>query len=178
MFTNPTFVITTLTLVSNIVFVLVILGLLIDSKFRKLTYDFVDKNVLSLLFLTTLGALIGSLIYSNIVGYPPCELCWIQRILMYPQALITFMAMLKKDKSIVVYLLPLSVLGALVAIYHSMVHWGVGVGLLECTASAGECAKVYVLEYGYITIPFMAFSSFVYLISISVIYYLARNGRE
>lgn len=176
--TNLTLAITTLTLVSNIGFALVVLVLLFDFKFRRLIYDFVYKNVLTLLFVTTLGALIGSLAYSNFVGYPPCELCWIQRIFMYPQSLLSFMAIVRRDKSIIDYLLPLSILGALVAFYHSLVHWGVGVGILECTASAGECAKVYVLEYGYITIPFMAFSSFVYLIGITVLYYLAKNGRK
>jgi disulfide bond formation protein DsbB len=94
---------------------------------------------------------------------------------MYPQTIITFIAIIKKEKNIVDYLLPLSILGAIVAFYHSLVQWGIGTGLLGCTAVGGECAKVYVLEYGFITIPFMAFTTFVYLIGISLIYYKARK---
>lgn len=175
---NITLAITTLTLISNIVFVIGIGALILDKKLRKLVYAFVDKNILSLMFVTTLGALVGSLAYSNIVGFPPCELCWIQRIFIYPQAILTFVAIIKKDKGIVDYLLPLSVLGALVAFYHSLVHWGIGLGSLGCTTVGGECAKVYVLEYHYITIPFMALSAFAYLIALTTIFYLARNDRN
>ena len=174
---NITFVVTTLTLISNIVFVLFLLYLFVNKNFRKVVYDFVNKYVLALLFTVSLGALIGSLSYSNIVGFPPCELCWFQRILMYPQALLAFIAIRKKDKGIVDYLLPLSILGALVSFYHSLVHWGIGTSLLACTANGGECGKVYVLEYSYITIPFMAFSCFVYLITISVIYYKSKGEK-
>lgn len=175
---NITLAITTLTLISHIVFVVTILLLVIDIKFRKFVYNFVDKNILELLFITSLGALVGSLAYSNIVGFPPCELCWIQRIFIYPQALLVFVAIIKKDKGIVDYLLPLSILGAIVSFYHSLVHWGIGLGTLGCTSVGGECARVYVLEYGYITIPFMAFTSFAYMLAISAIYYLARNERN
>src|SRR3990167_6009369 len=101
-----TFVITTFTLVSNIVFVVVVFFLVAKKQFRGVVYDFVNKNVLPLLFVTSLAALIGSLSYSNIVGFPPCELCWIQRIFMYPQSLIALIAIIKKDKNIVDYLLP------------------------------------------------------------------------
>ncbi len=174
---NITFVIATFTLVSNIVFVLLVLAMVFDKDLRKWIYDFVDKYVLSLLLVTTLGALVGSLAYSDIAGFPPCELCWIQRIFMYPQTLLVFVAMIKKEKSIVDYLLPLSILGALVAVYHSMTNLGVGPSLLGCTAVGGECSKLLVLEYGYITIPFMALTTFVYLIAISVVYYRAQKAK-
>lgn len=173
---NITFLVTTFTLVSNIVFVF-ILVLLFIPNFRSWVYVFVNKNISSLLFLTSFAAVVGSLSYSNIIGFPPCELCWFQRIFMYPQAIIAFMAVMKKDKSIVSYLLPLSILGTIVAFYHSLVHWGFGTGLLGCTAIGGDCGKVYVLEYGYITIPFMALSCFIYLIAISIIYYKSNGNK-
>lgn len=166
-----TYLITTLTLVSNLAFVFLVVSVAFDSNARKAVFSYVHKFALELIFLTSLGAFVFSLWYSNAVGYPPCELCWIQRIFMYPQVLLSFLAIRKKDKSMIGYLLPMTILGALVALYHSLVHWGVGVGLLACTTTGAECAKVYVMEYGYITIPFMALSSFVYLLTISVIYY-------
>lgn len=175
---NITLAISTLILISNIVFVLGFFALVLDKKLRKFVYSLVDKNILSLIFITTLGALVGSLAYSNVVGFPPCELCWIQRIFIYPQAVLAFVAIIKKDKGIIDYLLPLSILGALVAFYHSLIHWGIGLGTLGCTSVGGECARVYVLEYHYITIPFMALSSFVYLIALSVIYYLSKKEKN
>ncbi|MFZ2522637.1 MAG: disulfide bond formation protein B [Minisyncoccia bacterium] len=174
-----TFFVTTFTLVSNIFFVLVVLVLSFDQKARGFVYDLVSKYVLELIFLTSFGALVFSLWYSNVVNFPPCELCWIQRIFMYPQVLLSYLAMRKKDLNMVFYLMPMTILGGLVSFYHSLVHWGFGTGLLACTATDGECAKVYVLEYGYITIPFMALSSFIYLLTITLIYKRARqnNGK-
>lgn len=170
-----TFFITTLTLVSNILFVLFVLVLAFDSNVRKFVFNYVGKYVLELLFVTSLGALVFSLWYSNVVNFPPCELCWIQRIFMYPQVLLSFLAMRKKDKSMVGYLLPMTILGTVVSLYHTLSDWGIGRGLLACTSAEGDCAKVYVLEYGYITIAFMALSSFVYLLTISLIYYKSKN---
>lgn len=174
---NMTFFITTLTLVSNILFILFILAITFDPNIRKFVFSYVHKFALELIFVTSLGALVFSVWYSNVINFPPCELCWIQRVFLYPQVLLSFIAIFKKDKKMIEYLLPMTVLGGLVALYHSLVHWGVGVGLLACTTTGAECAKVYVLEYGYITIPFMALSSFVYLLTISLVYYhKSRNN--
>ena len=174
--TNFTLMITTLTLISHLIFVSVFILLFIDSKFRALVYKFVSKNVLWLVFLTSLVAMLGSLTYSNVIGFAPCELCWIQRIFIYPQVIISFMALLKKNKDIVSYLLPLSILGGIVALYHSLTHFGLGDGLVGCTSALGDCGKLYVFEYGYITIPLMSFTIFAYLIGISIIYYRASKS--
>lgn len=163
--------ITTLTLVSNILFVLFVLAFSFDKNIRKFVISYVHKFVLEIIFAVSLGALVFSWWYSNFVNFPPCELCWIQRIFMYPQVLLSFIGILKKDKKIVEYMLPMTVIGSVVALYQSLVHWGIGGGFLACTTAGAECAKVYVLEYGYITIPFMALSSFVYLLTVSLIYY-------
>jgi disulfide bond formation protein DsbB len=80
------------------------------------------------------------------------------------------MAVLKKDKNIVTYLLPLSLMGGIVSLYHSLTHFGLGDGVLECTSALGDCGKLYVFEYGYITIPFMAFTIFAYLLLVSLIF--------
>ena len=174
--THITFVFTTLTLLSHIVFVVMLLLLLAHGQFRTWVYGFVNRNVASMLFIASLGALLGSLSYSEIVGFPPCDLCWIQRIFMYPQAILAFIGIVKKEKTIVDYLLPLSILGAIVSLYHSLVHWRLVSGsFLACTSSVtAPCAKVYVLEYGYITIPFMAFTAFAYLITVTLIYYKSK----
>jgi len=174
---NITAVVALLTLLSNVFFVVFVALLFFKKDFKNYIYSFVNKYVLELIFFSSMSALVGSLLYSNVAGFPPCELCWIQRIFMYPQALLSFMAMIWKDKKMVTYLFPMSVLGGIVALYHSLANWGWGGSLVECAAAGGECSKVYVLEYGYITIPFMALTTFAYLILISVIYYKSTNER-
>ena len=174
---NATAIIGFLTLLSNIIFVAVLAVILFHAVSRAKFYAFVHKYILQLLFFAVSSAVIGSLIYSDIVGFPPCDLCWWQRIFMYPQAVILLMAMFRKDKSIIDYLVPLSVLGALTALYQSFIQWGFSFGTgVGCVALGGECAKVYFTQYSYITIPFMSFTVFVYIIALKFVYY--HHGRK
>ena len=169
-----------LTLVSNILFVAVLLVILFHSGSRIKFYDFVHKYILELLFCGIMAAVIGSLVYSEIIGFPPCDLCWVQRICMYPQAIIILLAMIRKDKTVIDYLVPLSVIGAVVALYQSFIQWGFSASsIIGCASLGGECAKVYVKEYSYITIPFMSFTVFIYIIALKFVYYhKTRNLRD
>ncbi|MSZ34037.1 MAG: disulfide bond formation protein B, partial [Actinobacteria bacterium] len=45
----------------------------------------------------TTTCLLGSLYFSEIVNYKPCRLCWFQRTMMYPLAIILIIAALRKD---------------------------------------------------------------------------------
>lgn len=175
--TNATPIIGFLTLLSNIVFVGVLLVVIFHAGSRYKFYHFVHKYVLELLFGGIMAAVIGSLVYSNIVGFPPCELCWIQRICLYPQAIIVFMAMRRGDKTVIDYLVPLSIIGAVVALYQSFIQWGYTFGSgVGCVATGGECAKVYFKVYSYITIPFMSFTVFVFIIALKFIYYHKKRS--
>ena len=161
-----------LTFTSNILFLAAIVVILVHAGSRRKLYHFVHAYILQLLFIGILSAVIGSLVYSNIVGFPPCDLCWYQRILLYPQLIIVFMAIRRNDKTVIDYLVPLSILGALVALYQSFIQWGYSLGsLIECASVGGECVKVSVKSYSYITIPLMSLSVFVYIISLKFIYY-------
>src|SRR3990167_11056557 len=57
-----------------------------------------SKRAFILAFLVALIATLGSLTYSEILGYDPCKLCWIQRIFMYPQVLVLGLALWGKHK--------------------------------------------------------------------------------
>jgi disulfide bond formation protein DsbB len=39
---------------------------------------------------------VGSLIYSGVIGYAPCDLCWYQRIFSYPSVFMLGMAMVRR----------------------------------------------------------------------------------
>ncbi|MCX6703336.1 MAG: disulfide bond formation protein B [Candidatus Zambryskibacteria bacterium] len=164
---SPTIV--TATLVSNIIFVAFLIAYNVSGDVERGAKNYLKKNITLVLFVVSATAFVGSLAYSNIVGFPPCELCWWTRILMYPQVLLTACALWKKDSNIVNTLLPLSVLGFLLTLYHSFILWG-GKSILPCTQEGAACSKLYVMEYGYITIPVMALSCFVYLLTATYIY--------
>ena len=60
------------------------------------------ENLLLFMWVVALSATMGSLYFSEIRGYEPCELCWIQRILMYPLVIITGIAYVQKNARIAV----------------------------------------------------------------------------
>lgn len=114
-----------------------------------------------LAFLVTAIATAGSLFFSEVAGFFPCELCWFQRIFMYPLAIVTFLAALADDRGIARYLLPLPVLGAGFSVYHMLVENGVVEQAQGCLLSApGGCATKWIDEFGYVTIPTLAFTGF------------------
>jgi disulfide bond formation protein DsbB len=104
----------------------------------------------------------GSLFFSQVANFPPCELCWFQRICMYPLSIVLLLAALAGDERVARYLLPLPIVGAGISIYHLLVENGVVKQAQACLASApGGCAVKWIDEFGYMTIPTLALSGFV-----------------
>ena len=103
----------------------------------------------------------GSLFFSEIAHFVPCELCWYQRICMYPLSITTLLAALFDDPRAARYLLPLPVVGAGVSVYHLLVENGVVGQTQTCLISApGGCATKWINEFGYVTIPTLALTAF------------------
>ena len=107
----------------------------------------------------------GSLFFSEVAHFFPCELCWYQRICMYPLSITTLLVALAGDHRAARYLLPLPVVGAGVSVYHLLIENKVIAEPRQCLASAaGGCATKWINEFGYITIPTLALTEFVLLI--------------
>ncbi len=125
--------------------------------------DFFGKNAILFSFVVTIAAILGSLYYSEIVGFEPCGLCWIQRIFIYPQAIILGIALLKKDKGVADYCIALSVIGGLFSAYHQYIQFG-GHEFFACSSEGTSCAQRLVWEFGYVTIPMMTLTLFLMII--------------
>ena len=152
------------TIISHIFLVLAVLYLLFKQNGNPFK-NFLGRQGLFLAWLTSLAAVGLSLFYSNVADFPPCELCWWQRIFMYPQAVLLGLAWFKKDPKVVGYARPLAVIGALIALYHNYISSG-GQSTLPCSAAGTgvSCTVRYVFEFGYITIPLMSLTAFLLLI--------------
>ena len=106
----------------------------------------------------------GSLFFSEIAHFVPCELCWYERICMYPLAIVTLLAALANDHRVARYLLPLPLVGAGIAGYHELIERGVVAQPRACVLSApGGCATKWMDELGYVTIPVLTLTAFVVL---------------
>jgi disulfide bond formation protein DsbB len=108
--------------------------------------------------LVAVVATAGSLYFSEVLGLIPCELCWYQRILMYPLVLVVGVAALEDRPGVYRTALPLSVAGAGVAAYHSYVQ----VAVESTTCTVGGCGSVQFRLLG-LTIPNLSLVAFVLL---------------
>ena len=106
----------------------------------------------------------GSLFFSEIAGFVPCDLCWFQRICMYPLSILTLFAAWHGDYKFARYLLPLPVVGACVSVYHILVENQVVSEPAACKIGGAGCAVKWINEFGYVTIPTIALSGFLLLI--------------
>jgi disulfide bond formation protein DsbB len=112
-------------------------------------------------WIVSLAATGGSLFLSEVMGYIPCNLCWYQRIFMYPLVFLLGRAAIRDDRSIAGYALPLSVIGGLISAYHYAEQKVPGLAdFAPCTVGV-PCNTDYLDWFGVITIPFMAFIAFI-----------------
>jgi len=105
-------------------------------------------------------AMLGSLYFSNVLHWVPCELCWWQRIAIYPLVPLLSVGILRRDRNISGYVLPLSIGGGLVAFYHTLLQYNL-LPESAATCSAGiSCTTKYLALGGFITIPLMSLLAF------------------
>lgn len=156
------------TLFGNVASVALLLSYFLARPIYRHVMDILGRYALMLGFLLSGASTVGSLIYSEVVGFPACILCWTQRIFMYPQMFIFGLAIWRNEKVIMVYTLMLSLIGGAVGLYQwikDMLSLYSDV-TLPCSAVTAlpSCDKMYVLEYGYITIPMISLNAFVLII--------------
>jgi disulfide bond formation protein DsbB len=134
------------------------------SFFGKIS-AFAAGNALGIAFVLTLASLGLSLFYSEVLGFAPCGLCWLQREFMYPQAFLFLVALVKNDEKIADYSIVLSSVGVVIALYQHSLQMGAS-EFVPCaqTLLAADCAERTLFEFGYITFPLMAASVFAFLI--------------
>jgi disulfide bond formation protein DsbB len=158
----------TLTFVSDIIIAIFIIFALYSLSGGKIPksinniWKVIKKNYLIFALIVALTATLGSLFYSEIAKYTPCELCGYQRILMYPQVLLLAIALFKKDNKIGQYVIPMSIVGGVIAAYHYFVQ--ISEVATSCGIDAVSCSSKYTFQYEYITIPIMALTAFILII--------------
>ena len=127
---------------------------------------FVFERALALAFAVALTATLGSLYYSEIAKFAPCDLCWFQRIFMYPQVVLLGLALWKKENHIIDYSLALIFIGTLISLYHNYIYY---TAQQSSFCSITSCTQRYVAGFGFVTIPLMALTGF-FVIGLLLLY--------
>jgi disulfide bond formation protein DsbB len=171
-----------LTLASNVLFVLSALTFLVSliHKSTRLYWSKIEKyfvkNASKFALIVALTATFGSLYFSEIRGFEPCKLCWLQRIFMYPLPIILGVSIYKKMKEVWNYILPMSALGLSIAAYHYY-YQVTGSALIPCSTVgfSVSCSERFFTYWGYITIPWMSLSAFA--IIFSLMFFLRKSSK-
>jgi disulfide bond formation protein DsbB len=121
-----------------------------------------------------LTATLGSLFFSEGLGFIPCTLCWYQRILMYPLAILLGLAFYRNDRFAYRNVLPFAIPGMLLSGYHYALQKTPFLQQFETCTSGIPCSGEYINWFGFITIPLLAFTGFT-IITICMLFLRRQN---
>lgn len=137
--------------------------------------DFLKKHAMTIVFAQSLVATLGSLFASEIAKFPPCVLCWYQRIFIYPIVFIAVVGIVRKDSNVGYYVLPLAIVGLIISVFHNLLYLNIlPESAAPCVAGI-SCTTKYIEWFGFVTIPFLAFLSFVVIIVCTIIFIKANK---
>jgi disulfide bond formation protein DsbB len=129
-------------------------------------------RLLTAAWIVALIATLSALFIGEIMGQTPCNLCWYQRIFMFPLALILLIACLKNDTGVWRYVCPLAAIGFGFALYHSLHYVGIiPEPIVQCGVGP-LCSSAGMSLFGWLPIPFLSLIAFA---AIGALVFLARR---
>ena len=149
--------------------VLVLILLFFGPKKNKFL-DYINKHFLVLSFLISLFASVFPMVYSEIIHFAPCVLCWWQRVFMFPTLFLFGTALWDKDRRVIRYATSLLSIGFLVSAYQNFFYYFGETSNLPCDITGVSCYQHLVSEFGgYISIPMLALTAFFALLTLMAV---------
>jgi len=103
---------------------------------------------------------LGALFLSEVMQVPPCVLCWYQRVFMFPLVLLLPMGLFPYDGRVIRYALPLTLAGALVALFHWLLILGVIPEDMKPCTQGVSCTDVQVQWLGFVNLALLSLLAF------------------
>lgn len=119
---------------------------------------------------------LGSLFFSEIMGFTPCVLCWYQRIVMYPLVILLPIGLFPFDRNVVRYALPLALVGVLLAGFHLLLVAGYIPESIKPCVQGVPCSEVQIEWFGFVTIPLLSGLSFLAITALLMLVH-RRNSK-
>lgn len=113
-------------------------------------------------------AFVGSLWFSEVADFPPCEWCWYQRIAMYPLVVLLGVGALRRDSGVRLYGVIIAGIGLLLSAWHNLMETFPGFGGGGCDPT-NPCTIRWVEGLGLWTIPRMAAVAFALILTLLVL---------
>ncbi len=130
----------------------------------------INKKIIPIMgqFVISLTGIFGSLFFSEVMKFPPCELCWYQRIFMYPIALIILTGLFLDSKDTNKFIFPFISIGLIFSIYHNLVYYKFIQVIVPCSESA-PCTAEQLNYLGFVTIPLLSLFGFSALLVLNLL---------
>jgi disulfide bond formation protein DsbB len=129
------------------------------AAWRDVIVESFGPYALMLAAVLAIGAVAGSLYYSEIVDWEPCEFCWYQRTAMYPLAVITAIAVWRRDHRVGRYVYPLAIIGAGLAAYHYTIQSFPSLAPETCSLAV-PCTTKLIWKFGFVSMPLIGVATF------------------
>ena len=117
-------------------------------------------NLLFAAWLVAMIATLGSLFFSEVMMFPPCVMCWYQRICMYPLTLILLVGLFPLDSKVLKYAQPLVGIGLFFALYHNLLYYKILPESVQPCSQGVSCTSDYINGFGFITIQLLSLLAF------------------
>ena len=103
---------------------------------------------------------LGALFFSEVMGLPPCVLCWYQRICMFPLVLLLPLGLFPFDARVVRYALPLAAIGLAISLFHVLLVHGFIPEQAQPCRQGIPCDKNPIEWFGFLGIPDLSLAAF------------------
>ncbi|MCC7363070.1 MAG: disulfide bond formation protein B [Dehalococcoidia bacterium] len=167
---SPIIAVLALTAVALCVLVIVLAELPGQENLRAFIHGHAQKPMLAVAAV----AMLSSLYYSDYAHFTPCELCWYQRIAMYPLVFLIGTALVTRTRLDPRYILVIAGIGLGISIYHYQIELFPNQAQV-CSGGVVSCSVRFVEEMGFISIPFMAGCGFLSILLLQFAEW--RSGR-
>jgi len=132
-------------------------------------------NLLFIAWVMITVATLASLFFSEVMNVPVCELCWYQRIAMYPLVLVLAIGLFPFDPRVVHYAGALVTVGWFIALYHVLLTAGIIPENMQPCVQGIPCSETHIALLGFLSIPVLSLLTFT-LIGILLIYVHRMNS--
>jgi len=159
---------------------LVVVGRLLEAaglgRVGSRLADALDGLETAFAWVVALTATSGSLYFSEVADFIPCELCWFQRIAMFPLPVLLLVALIRNERLVAPYVLVVALLGSAVSVYHYQLEWFPQQASICSTTTSVPCTVVWFRVWHVGTMPMLAGTAFLVIATLMAIAW--RNERR
>lgn len=139
--------------------------LIIDIYSKRELEAILRQQNLTIAFAVTFFGSVAALIYSEVYNFPPCSLCWFQRVFLFAQVPLLAVALYEKNTRVALTGMVFSVSGLIFSLYQHYLQMG-GKGACPTSGPGIDCAERFFYEFGFLTFPLMSALVFFFLFSL------------